>query len=220
MTITRYKHKLPFELDAIGFDMPDAVAEPHVNRVPFSGVLTRLNEPSTRPPNGSDGHRVLISTDVAEKALPSLVGMGVDVDTGFKDHNKKAKVGVITNAYIQGDDLVVEGHLFGKDFPEETDYIKRNKAQLGMSYEISDVDVEDTADPVWNLQRLLFTGGAILKKNAAAYAKTSIAASRESIVSADDLFAIPELAEAVSDYLWQSQCIALAFQKGRTHAHR
>lgn len=218
--IARYLPKAPFELDAIGFDMPDGVAEPHVNRVPFSGVLTRLNEPSTRPPNGSDGHRVFISTQVAEEALPSLVGMGVNVDTGFKDHDKRLKVGIITNAHIEGNDLVVDGHLFEKDFEQEVDYIKSHKSQLGMSYEISGVDVEDTAAPVWKLNRLVFTGGAILKKNAAAYQNTSIAASLYQFESADDLFAVPEVCQALSDYVSTLTCAILAYQKGRQHAHR
>ena len=220
MTIVRYRHKAAFSIDAIGFDMPDAVAEPHVNRVPFRGVLTRLNEASTRPPNGADGHRVFISTEVAEAALPTLIGMGVDVDTGFKDHDKRLKVGVITNAYIEDDDLIVEGHLFQKDFEKEVHYIKNNKSSLGMSYEISDVEVENTAAPVWKLQRFTFTGGAILRKSAAAYQDTSIAASRQQIESLEEFFAVPDLAEALLAYVDLSRCAVAAYAQRRAYAHR
>lgn len=200
--------------------MPDAVAEPHINRVPFSGVLTRLNEPSTRPPNGARGHRVCIATAVAEHALPTLIGMGVDVDTGFKDHDKRVKVGVITNAYVKDDDLIVEGHLFGKDFANEVDYIKKNKAQLGMSYEIADCDVENEASTIWNLQRFTFTGGAILRKSAAAYQQTSIAASLQYIATSEEFFAVPEICQELSAYLTLLQCAAMAYHAGRIYAHR
>jgi hypothetical protein len=216
----RYLHKAPFVLDAMGFDIPDAVAEPHVNRVPFSGVLSRVDEPSTRPPNGASGHKVFIPREVAEKALPTLIGMGIDVDTDFKDHSKKRKIGVITEAHIDGKNLVISGHLFAKDFPDEVTYIQKNKRILGASYEIADVSVKDTSAAVWELDSFVFTGAAILEKSSAAYQQTSIAASLQHIESLDELLAVPEIATAVSDYLSMITCAALAYQKGKMHANR
>jgi hypothetical protein len=175
---TRYIHKAPFRLEAVGLDMP-VVDGNQINRTPFSAILTRIDEPSTRPPNGSAGHLVQIPRAVAEAALSSLLGMGVDVAENFRDHAKQTKVGVITEAHIEGKDLVISGHLYEKDFPEEVAYIKENKTKLGASYEIADVSVEDTDAKVWTLTGLLFTGAAILRKDAAAYAKTAIAAQAE-----------------------------------------
>lgn len=175
---TRWLHKAPFELDGMSLEMPELTNE-HPNRVPWRGILTQVDEASTRPPNGSSGHRVLIPRGVAEQALPSLMGMPVDCSLGLKDHDKKKVVGVITDAEIQGNDLVVAGHLLSKNFPEEVEEIQSKKSQLGMSYEISDVQVEDVDAPVWTLTGLQFTGAAILYKNAAAYQHTAIAARAE-----------------------------------------
>ncbi len=175
---TRYVYKCPFSLDAIGLDMPVGGSQA-VNRAPFSGILTRVDEPSTRPPHGSQGHRVFIPRAVAEAALPTLLGMGIDVSGNFKDHAKQKKVGVITEAHIAGRDLVFSGHLYDKDFPEEVAYIQEHKATLGASYEISDVTVEDTEAAIWTLTGLTFTGAAILQKNAAAYQDTAIAAQAQ-----------------------------------------
>lgn len=174
----KWLHRCPFQLEGMALEMPE-LGEEHLNRLPFRGILTQVDEASTRPPNGSSGHRVLIPRDVAEQALPSLMGMPVDCSLGLKDHNKKTVIGVITGAEIQGCDLVVIGHLLAKNWPEEIAEIQRKKAQLGMSYEISNVHVEDINAEVWILTGLQFTGAAILYKHAAAYQHTAIAARAE-----------------------------------------
>ena len=65
-----------FHFEAMALDIPEFAGHP--NRVPFSGVLTRLDAPSDRAPNGAAGHRVLLTRAAAERALPSLLGMAVD----------------------------------------------------------------------------------------------------------------------------------------------
>ena len=176
--ITRWVARATFQIEAMSLDMP-VLTEANANRLPFRGILTQVDEPSTRPPNGSNGHRVLIPRTVAEAALASLMGMPVNCSTGLNDHDKQIIIGVITGAEIHGNDLVVSGHLLGKNFPEEVLAIQRNKDQLGMSYEISMVQVEDVEADIWRLTGLQFTGAAILLKRAAAYQHTAIAARAE-----------------------------------------
>lgn len=174
----KWLHTSPFQLEGMALEMPEML-EPHLNRVPFRGILTQVDEPSTRPPNGSSGHRVLIPRGVAEQALPSLMGMPIDCSLGLKDHDKKTVIGVITGAEVQGNNLVVIGHLLAKNFPDEIAAIQAQKSQLGMSYEISNVHVEDVNAEIWTLTGLQFTGAAILYKKAAAYQHTAIAARAE-----------------------------------------
>ena len=175
---TKYVHRAPFMLDALALDLP-VLAEEHPNKAPFRGVLTRIDEPSTRPPNGSQGHRVLIPRAVAELALASLAGMPIDCSLNLKDHDKKNVIGVIEGGRIEGKDLVVEGYLLEKNYPDEVAEIRSKRSQLGMSYEIADVTVEDTEATVWTLTGLTFTGAAILRKTAAAYQDTAIAAQAQ-----------------------------------------
>lgn len=160
-------------IDALALQMPPG--DGHPNRVPFRGVLTQIDVPSTRAPQNASGHRVLIPHAVAEQALPSLLGMPVNVAPTMRDHDKKIDVGIITSAVIEGQDLLVEGHLFGKNFPEEVEGIQRHRDHLGMSFE-ADVHVEDATTDVWVFAQLIFTGAAILEKTAAAYEHTAIAA--------------------------------------------
>ncbi len=176
--LTRYLHRAPFTIDALSLDVP-VLIEDHPNKAPFSGILTRVDEPSTRPPNGANSHRVLIPRTVAEQALPSLVGMPIDCSLNLKDHDKKNVIGFLDGGLIEGKDLVVTGYLLEKNYPDEVAEIRSKKSQLGMSYEIADVSVEDTEASIWVLSGLVFTGAAILRKDAAAYANTAIAAQAE-----------------------------------------
>lgn len=145
--------------------------QPHPNRAPFKGVLTLLGVPSDKAPAGAREHRVLLPAKVAREALGTLIGMGVCVKEGFDGHSM-LKIGVITHASISGGRVRVKGHLYARDFKETIAAI-RASADLGMSYEISNAHVKDFRAKVWTLERVTFTGAAILRRSLAAYTNTS-----------------------------------------------
>ncbi len=76
-----------------------AVKFPHVdghpNRVAFEGVLTVVNAASDKAPAGARGHRVMLTREAAEKALPSLLGMAVDYRPGWDGHDARRKIGLV-----------------------------------------------------------------------------------------------------------------------------
>lgn len=159
-------------LEALAVALPEVAGHP--NRVPFEGVLTRVDEPSNRPPSGARGHRVILTRAAALAALPSLMGMAVDYAPGWDGHDARRKCGIITQADVEGNCLRVSGYLFGKDFPEVEQRVRRSVAgTMGMSYEIADAHVEDMNADVWTLTRATFTGAAILLREKAAYRNTS-----------------------------------------------
>lgn len=166
-------------LVAMGVQLP-AVPEGHPNRTPFRGILTRVDEPSDKPPAGAGGHRVMIPAALAEAKLHTLIGMGVGVTPDLADHDSRFKIGVITEAEVQDKDLVVAGYLYAKDFEAEVEDVRAQSREgtIGMSFEISDVSVINPNDEVWTLHDLTFTGAAILKKASAAYETTSLIAAR------------------------------------------
>jgi hypothetical protein len=55
---------------------------------------------------------------------------------------------------------------------------KAGSAGLGLSYEVTDVQIADTRQQVWALTKVTFTGAAILRKDKAAYRDTWIELSR------------------------------------------
>jgi hypothetical protein len=155
-----------------------AVKFPHVdghpNRVAFEGVLTVVNAASDKAPAGARGHRVMLTKDAAEAALPSLLGMAVDYRPGWDGHDARRKIGVLTEANLLGRRLVVKGYLYARDFPEVASAMEAQSPEaMGMSYEIADARVEDMRAEVWKLTRVTFTGAAILLREKAAYRGTS-----------------------------------------------
>jgi len=159
-------------LEALAVTLPEVAGHP--NRVPFEGVLTLVDEPSNRPPSGARGHRVILTREAAIAALPSLLGMAVDYAPGWDGHDARRKCGIITHADVEGNRIEVSGYLFGKDFPEVEEKLRRGDAgSMGMSYELADAHVADLNAAVWSLTRATFTGAAILLREKAAYKSTS-----------------------------------------------
>src|SRR5579875_2656502 len=103
-------------LEAMAMKMPDVAGHP--NRIPFEGVLTVVDEASTKPPSGARGHRVILTRAAAAEALPSLLGMAVGFTPEWDGHDVRRKCGLITEADLVGNELQVQGYLYGKDFPE------------------------------------------------------------------------------------------------------
>lgn len=177
--------------DAMALALPD-VAD-HPNRRPFRGVLTRIDQPSDAPPGGSSGKRTLIPKDVAESALPSLLGMAVDFTDELDGHDRQQKIGIITGAEIVGDAIEIEGFFYAKDFPDEVERICAEKGAMGFSFE-ADARIRDTDADIWELSYCVFTGAAVLYKHLAAYTTTSLAAKAEKEKEQMDL---KELLEAM-----------------------
>lgn len=161
-------------LEAMAVLLPE-VAD-HPNRARFTGVLTLVDEPSTRPPAGARGHRVILTRAAALAALPSLLGMAVDCAPSWDGHDARRKCGIITEADVEGSRLRVAGFLYAKDFPEVERQVRHAlPGAMGMSWELADAHVEDMRAQVWTLTRATFTGAAILLREKAAYRNTSFA---------------------------------------------
>jgi hypothetical protein len=159
-------------LEAMAVQIP--YVDKHPNRVAFEGVLTVVNTASDKAPSGARGHRVILTREAAEKALPSLLGMAVDYRPGWDGHDARRKIGLLTEADVVGSRLMVRGYLYARDFPEVAMAIVAHAPEkLGMSYELADARVEDMRAEIWKLTRVTFTGAAILLRDKAAYRATS-----------------------------------------------
>ena len=187
-------------LECMSISLP-AVAR-HPNRLAFRGVLTLVEAPSDRAPAGARGHRVLLTRQAAEAALPSLLGMGLDYTPSLDGHDARRKIGIITSAEIVPSTeyrvpgtggnsqlrtrysvLEVSGYLFAKDFSDVVRELRAGKRALGMSYEIADARVADVSASVWTLTDVTFTGAAILRRDKAAYQNTSIEIQQSALSS-------------------------------------
>jgi hypothetical protein len=180
-----------FELESMAIEMPEMAAHP--NRVAFRGVLTFVDVPSDSAPSGARGHRVMLKRAATERAIPSLLGMGLDYTPSLDRHDARRKVGVITQAEIGeqanvrcGDGrpgpsrrseapLSIGGFLYARDFPELVREIRaKGPKVLGMSYEIAEAKIDDVGAEIWAVSDFTFTGAAVLRRDKAAYKQTWI----------------------------------------------
>ena len=139
----------------------------HPNLHKFEGRLALIDKPSDGAPNGARGHLVLVQKVAAVAALPSLLGMAVDFAVNWKMHDVRQKCGIITDAWIDGIDLMISGYVYKRDFPEIAPYVQTH--QMGLSFEIADAHIEDMSATVWVITGLDFTGAAILLREKSAY---------------------------------------------------
>ncbi len=168
-------HLQAMSFSAMALEFPDAVGS-HSNKLPFTGVLTRLDQPSDKPVGGTGGRRVVLPSDVAEDALSSLLGMAIDFTKDFDGHRPKVKIGLITAANVVDDAVEIAGFFYAADFPEEVQFIQAEKEKLGFSFEAQSLMQDMRADPLV-VCACEFTGAAVLYKDKAAYFNTSIAAN-------------------------------------------
>ena len=174
------------QLHAMAVEFPEV--QGHPNRLPFEGVLTLVDVASDKAPSGSRGHRVVLTREAAQAALPSLLGMAVGYKAGWDGHDARQKCGIITAAELDGRRLMVKGFLFARDFPEFAAASSDRErpagsnpledGAMGMSYELADAHVADMKASVWTLTRATFTGAAILLRDKAAYRSTSFLVKR------------------------------------------
>ena len=203
VTIKDDRHRIEtgrwLSIDAMALNI--ATDDDHPNKMPFSGVLTKLDEPSDFAPGGAAGKRIIVTAEAAQKALESLLGMAVDFTPSFDGHDTKAKIGIITSAEIVGNEIRISGFVYAADFPETAELIQALKDVLGFSFEAQRLYVEDPSADILRITELTFTGAAILRKDKAAYQTTSLAASAEGEIemTVEELKALlgPMLAEAV-----------------------
>jgi hypothetical protein len=165
---------------AMAVEFPEVAGHP--NRLPFEGCLTLVDVASDKAPSGARGHRVVLTREAAEAALPSLLGMAVDYKAGWDGHDARQKCGIITAAHLEGQRLMVSGFLFARDYPEfareKVGLMAGVDGEMGMSYELADAHVADMKAAVWKLTRATFTGAAILLRAKAAYRGTSFRVRR------------------------------------------
>lgn len=148
----------------------------HPNQMILKGVLVRLDEPSTKPPGGAEGHRILLPTDIAKERLSTLLNMGLNYSPALDTHAQRRKVGTIVKAWIDGKDLCIQAVVWKHDFPEAEQDLKQKG--LGMSMEIGSVCVEDPDAQVWKITDFYFLGATVLWKDAAAYYRTQAIAAK------------------------------------------
>jgi hypothetical protein len=158
-------------LQAMSLELPATPGHP--NKLRFTGILARIDVPSSGAPEGSGGKRIILTAQAAKGALASLLGMAIDFRPGLDGHDPRRKIGIIDSADIENDALTIGGILYAADFPDLIDQLRAQQGVLGFSFEATQVEVADgRADPLI-IRSCVFTGAAVLRKDRAAFPTTT-----------------------------------------------
>jgi len=164
----------------------------------FTATAGFIGKPTRATPcGGAKGYSIVLAdgTNVEE-----LNGSGVNCSygaDGFKAHNKSFKIGVIDDARIVNDDIIVEGHLWKTDFPDVCDTIESAKHALGCSVEVYAYDVSvDDDKKIQTLNDVHFTGMSIVYKSKAAFEGTNFMCS---VAEKEDFSLTGEEVKAIID---------------------
>jgi hypothetical protein len=137
-------------------------------------VLTLVDVPSSVPLSTAEDHQVVVTRQAAEEGLTTLVGMGISCHYSFNSHKPSVKIGVIERAWLgDNNQLLVTGYLWHIDFAGVIKSIRQRGDELGMSFETHQAVIEDKNEAVWVVERLTFTGAAIVYRDKAGYHDTS-----------------------------------------------
>lgn len=150
----------------------------------FSATVAFVDTPTDATPHGGyEGYSTIIASENLD--FSSLVGSGVNVaysewwaGYNFKGHDRQNKIGVVDEAWLEGNEVKVKGHIWKSDFPEIADTIECAKESLGASVEVyfEGLKTDSTTKTITGLSGH-FTGVALLYKSKAAFKKTSIMCS-------------------------------------------
>lgn len=156
--------------------------EASANQTPCSGVLFLIDEPSEAAPSKGSNYPLYVSREVAERCVEAIAkqpGLPLDIDDSLVQHSKSNITGVITSAEIQGNQFIVNGHLFPWSQEGKVAMIAANRRNLGMS-----MNAHATGHPgvvngqkVFMIDHLELLGANILKASHATYQKTKFWAS-------------------------------------------
>ena len=176
------KRKTMLELHDLMF----AASPERLNWLPFTGTCLFADQPSDGIPSGGVDKPVRFPSAELDKALDSMVDMGVNCEwpddfldgpeEAFSGHDDRFKIGVVKTSVLEGNEMVISGGLWSNDFSDICDMYRNAKASLGFSVEVyfNLVDQGEYYDAV----DIEFTGVAILFSDLAAFKDTYIAAKR------------------------------------------
>jgi hypothetical protein len=172
---------------------------------PFTALITYAGKSSDNFVNGTEGvnggpYKVMIPAEVLKRKIKELEGKRVFASEDLSSHQRPKFIGEFVSAWTEelGNDLVAakaSGVLYRHTDPTLVDQIiaLSRQGQMGFSYDLKDVQYElkhsTTGDdgkelsagsgtPYMELVDFSWRGATILKREAAAYLETALAASK------------------------------------------
>ena len=166
----------------------------HRNFVPFEGIAAFIDKPSERPAHLvnfdteqiEEGAPISFTRAAVEAALPTLLGMGLCFQEGsYQNHPPRSKCGVITEAWIEGDQLRIRGGIYALDFPDVSAELQKNYRHLALCPLMRDLEIDPKTLPeLFSVLKMTFTGVALMRVGTTGFDGTTIRIRRAELNAA------------------------------------
>jgi len=166
----------------------------HRNFVPFEGVAAFIGKPSERPAHLvnfdteqiEEGAPISFTRAAVEAALPTLLGMGLCFQEGsYQNHAPRSKCGLITEAWIEGDELRIRGGIYALDFPDVIAELEKNHRHLALCPMMRDLEIDPKTLPeLFSVLKMTFTGVALMRVGTTDFDGTTIRIRRAELKAA------------------------------------
>ena len=167
----------------------------HLNWFPVEGICSYIDKVSDRPVHvdnyeaktNSEGPKIILTRAAVENALPSLLGMGLCCQPAIPDRSiPRSNCGVITEAWIDDDKLMIRGGIYGLQFPEVIAELEKNCVQLCPSFH--DTLFDHTKLPeLASILHTTFTGVSLLHSWATGFDNTNVWLVKRPVVGPKDI---------------------------------
>jgi hypothetical protein len=156
----------------------------HINKMLWTGSITKVDEPSDGSPGGSEGKRVVFTKKCAMENVSTFNQMPLNctfAEGWFEDatdvlsgHGDKI-IGYIEETWVEGNDIMAKGVIWKNKFPDVAFMVVNGKQSLGFSVELYADEVHDgEEDGFLYVDKFTGTGCAILWQNTCAFGSTRI----------------------------------------------
>jgi hypothetical protein len=115
------------------------ISENHPNFLPWEGVACRVEEYSSQRVHMLDevkkqlvlGPKLGYTRAAMEDQLPFMVGMALNVNPNdLENHWPRSACGIVTAAWIDGNEVKVSGGIFGNEWPDAVAAIENGELGL------------------------------------------------------------------------------------------
>jgi hypothetical protein len=167
----------------------------HCNSFPVEGIAAFIDTVSQRPMHvdnhetnaQSEGPRVIFTRAAVENALPTLLGMSFCCQEAVPEHNvPRSNCGIITEAFIDSDKLMIRGRVDGLQFPQVISALEKGGLGLCLSFDDTLFDHSKLPEQL-SVLHTTFTAVNILHSWATAFDNTKIWLTKRSYVTPRDI---------------------------------
>lgn len=194
------------------------------NQYPFVATITYAGKLSDGYVGGTESidggpYRVLINADLLRKKIKSLAGKSVLVADDLQSHKQNYKIGTFKQAWVEAVTLpdgqtVLAAKASGliEETEDNQEIVERiiddaRAERLGFSYDIKDVkfdlkaSTDSSGDQYVEVSDFEWRGATILRRDAAAYEETRLAASKTTPRKDEDEMTPKDIQDAITPLL-------------------